>query len=90
MTSTARPVNAGPRPIKDIAADIATEWGDKVYFGAKPYLDAMADLEKIDDLYGADTGEYILRYFLSNASQFKGARARELKEELRALLPRRR
>lgn len=87
--TTARPVNAGPRTLKAIAADISTEWGAKVNFAAKPYLEALHSLEQITDSYGADNAEGIVRYFLSNASQFKGARARELKEELRAHLPRR-
>lgn len=87
--TTARPVNAGPRTLKDIAADIREAWGAKVNFAAKPYLDALLTLEQITDTYGADTAESIVRYFLSNAAQFKGARARELKEELRAHLPKR-
>jgi hypothetical protein len=85
-------INAGPRPISAIAADIRAEWtrgGKKVNFAAVPYLDAMDDLNAITDTYGVDTGEYVVRYFLVNASQFKGARARQLKEELRALLPKR-
>lgn len=92
-TTTARSVNAtGPRPIKDIVADIFTEWGAKVQtvgYAAKPYLDALATVETAEEMYGADKAEHLLRYLLSNLTQFKGQRARELKEELRSHLPKR-
>lgn len=91
--TTARPVNAGPRTIKAIAADIRAEWtkgGKEVNFAAVPYLNAMDSLEAMGDTYGDDSAEHIVRYFLANAAQFKGAQARVLKEELRALLPGRR
>lgn len=90
--TTARPVNAGPRTIKAIVADIVSEWGDKVNttgFAAKPYLEALADIETTEEYYGDDKAEHLLRYLLSNLNQFKGQRARELKEELRSHLPRR-
>lgn len=90
--TTARSVNAGPRTIKAIVADILGEWGEKVHtvgYAAKPYLDALAQMETADQTYGAETGEHLLRYLLSNLTQFKGQRARELKEELRGHLPKR-
>lgn len=92
MTTTApRPVNAPPRTIRSIADDILAEWTPaKVHFAARPFLEAMQSLDEITDTYGADDAEYVVLRFLSNASQFKGARARELKEELRAKLPKRR
>jgi hypothetical protein len=86
-----RTVNAPPRTINAIAADITAEWTpEKVDHIASPFLDAMRHVEQATDTYGVYTGEHLVRRFLSNASQFKGARARELKEELRAKLPRRR
>lgn len=91
-TTAARSVNAGPRPIKAIVADIRSEWGakvDTVGFAAKPYLDALADIETAEEMYGADKAEHLLRYLLSNLAQFRGQRARELKEELRSHLPKR-
>lgn len=77
------------RPIYQIAADIKTEWskiGKGVNFAAKPYLDAMMSLNKITDNYMFDSADSIVRYFLCNASSFKGNRAKELKAELKALL----
>ena len=77
------------RPIYQIAADIKTEWskvGKGVNFAAKPYLDAMLTLDKITDQYMFDSADSIVRYFLCNASSFKGVRAKELKTELKSLL----
>ena len=77
------------RPIYQIAADIKTEWskvGKGVNFAAKPYLDAMLTLNKITDYYMFDSADSIVRYFLCNASSFKGVRAKELKAELKSLL----
>jgi len=74
------------RPIFSIAKDIREEWGSKVYFGAKPYLDAMMFLSNKDDKYGFDDAENIVLYFLSNASTFRGERAKELKQELRDVI----
>ena len=77
------------RPIYQIAADIKTEWskiGKGVNFAAKPYLDAMMSLNKITDHYMFDSADSIVRYFLCNASSFRGNRAKELKAELKALL----
>lgn len=74
------------RSLAVIAAEIRRDWGAKVYFGAKPYLDAMADLDKITDDYGADSGKSIVIYFLSNATTWRGLSARVLKAELKAML----
>jgi len=78
------------RPLQHIAADIFATWGPKgqgVYFGAKPYLEAMLHLGSISEPYGADSGSSIVRYFLANANTFRGPDARALKAELRAMLP---
>jgi hypothetical protein len=72
------------RSISEIARDIRREWAN-VNFAAVPYLDAMMDLDSIDDMYGADSAKSIIAYFLSNASSFRGERAKELKEELKSL-----
>lgn len=89
-TPTHRPVNAGPRTLREIAADIRAAWGDKLDttgYAAKPYLEALECVDTVEDMYGQDKAVNLVRYFLSNAAQFKGDRARVLKEELRAQLP---
>lgn len=75
----------GPRDLATIAYDVRLHWAP-VYFGAVPYLDAMATLHSIEDPYGQDSGRSIVLYFLSNARAWKGADARRIKAELRALL----
>jgi hypothetical protein len=74
-----------PRPLRVIAAEIDREW-PKVYFGARPYLDAMHVLEKITDRYGLDRADDIVRYFLANATTWRGEAARRIKAELKGLL----
>lgn len=73
------------RPIYEIASDIRAEWKN-VYFGAAPFLRAMLELDRVDDAYYADSADSIIRYFLANASTFRGQRAREIKAELKAMV----
>lgn len=73
------------RKISDIAREIRADW-TKPYFGAVPYLDAMASLDKITDSYYADSGQSIVRYFLANAGTWRGETARRVKAELKAML----
>lgn len=74
------------RPLYEIARDIRKDWGSKVYFGAKPYLDAMATLDSINDNYGWDSADDIIRYFLANASTWRGETAKKIKKELKAMV----
>lgn len=73
------------RLISDIAKDIRTEWGSKVHYAAKPYLDAMRYIGTPDDNFGYDDPKDVVLRFLCNASSFRGERARELKGELKAI-----
>lgn len=73
------------RSINAIAKDISADW-TKVYFGAVPYLDAMHQLNSIDDSYYYDSGKSVVRYFLANAQSWRGDKAREIKKELKAML----
>lgn len=72
------------RSIFEIAAEIRKDW-KKPYFGAVPYIDAMFSLDKITDNYGADTGKYVVLYFLANATTWRGEVARRIKAELKAM-----
>ncbi len=76
---------AQPRPLHAIARDIRANW-PKVYFGAVPYLEAMSQLSTIDDQYGADSAASIVRYFLANASTWRGPVAKVIKAELKAMV----
>jgi hypothetical protein len=72
------------RSIRSIALDIRREW-IKVNYAAKPYLDAMLELNSINDKYYNDSAKSVVLYFLSNAASFRGERAKVLKAELKAL-----
>lgn len=73
------------RPIYEIARDIRTNW-PKVNYAAAPYLAAMHDLNLISDKYVFDTGASVVRYFLANASTWRGPEAKRVKAELKAML----
>lgn len=73
------------RPLYDIAREIRSDW-TKPYFGAVPYLEALEGLQGVDDRYGFDSARDIVRYFLSNATGWRGDTARRVKAELKALL----
>lgn len=74
------------RPISEIAREIKKEWGSKVNFGAKPYLDAMYCLTDKNSRYGFDSANSVVNYFLANASTFRGEKAKALKLELKAII----
>lgn len=73
------------RPLYDIAYDIKRDW-KKPYFGAVPYLDAMLQLESINDKFYEDSAKSIVLYFLSNASTWRGETAKRVKAELKAMV----
>ncbi len=73
------------RLIYEIAADIEKHWPN-VFFGARPYLDAMKEIRLIEDMYLYDTADSVVRYFLSNAANWRGENARRVKAELKDML----
>ena len=73
------------RPLWDIAKEIRKDWRN-VNYAARPYLEAMASLESVGDSCGYDSGDGIIRYFLCNASQWRGENAKSIKAELKGLL----
>jgi hypothetical protein len=73
------------RQVNTIAREILNHW-KKPYFGAMPYLQAMLNLHTVNDMYMYDDGKSIVRYFLANASTFKGDDAKRLKLELKSML----
>ena len=73
------------RPIYAIAMEINKIWPD-VNFAAQPYLDAMSSIVDINDNFYADTAKSVVRYFLANASSWRGEDARRIKKELKALV----
>lgn len=77
------------RPIHQIASEISKDWKSTakngIYFGAVPYLEAMYSLSSPTDTYGMDSAKSIVLYFLSNATTYRGAKAKELKAELKKM-----
>ena len=74
------------RPIHVIAYEIHRDWGEKIYFGAKPHLNALMHLDKRSDYYGVERAEMLIAYFLSNASTWRGETARRIKLELKSMI----
>ena len=73
------------RPIYEIAGDIRSDWS-KVSPYAEPYLEAMEDLDSVEDRYFLDSARSVINYFLANASGWKGDVAREIKKELKGMV----
>lgn len=73
------------RPLYKIAAEIQADWKN-IYFGAKPFLDAMMSLDSINDDYYMDSGRSIVAYFLANAQTWRGETAKRIKKELNSML----
>ena len=76
------------RPLHEIARDIKANW-PKVNYAAKPYLDALHELESVDDMYYADPASHIVNYFLANARTWRGPEAKRIKDELKGMVSRR-
>ena len=78
------------RSISEIALEIRKDWKatskNGIYFGAKPYLEAMEMLTDKTSRYGYDSASSIVNYFLANASTYRGTKAKELKAELKAII----
>nr|WP_199077114.1 hypothetical protein [Pedobacter sp. ASV19] len=74
-----------PNQISAIARIIRQDW-KKIYFGAVPYLNAMSMIDNIGQNYYEDSAKNIIRYFLSNAGNWRGETAKAVKAKLKALL----
>jgi hypothetical protein len=72
------------RPLATIAREIRSDWKN-VNYAAKPYLDAMAQLNSINDSYYYDSARSVVLYFLGNASSWRGETAKRVKLELKAM-----
>ena len=77
-----------PRQLWQIAQEIRKTWPSLATAGyaAVPYVEAMEQLQTVDQHYGLDPARHIVRYFLSNAQHWRGEDARRIKAELKAML----
>ena len=73
------------RPLHEIAREIRRDWGAKINYAAKPYLEAMGCLDSIRDNYYDDSARSVVAYFLANASTWRGETAKRIKAELKAM-----
>ena len=73
------------RALSEIGVQIASDW-TKMSPHAKPYADAMKELNSINDMYYADSARSAVLYFLSNASTWRGEVAKAIKTELKCML----
>ena len=75
------------RTFAEIAREIKQTWKN-VYFGAEPYLQAMATIDSSDKNapYMLETAEDIVIYFLANATYWRGEDAKRIKAELKSMI----
>lgn len=79
------------RSLSAIANEIIKDWSKAksgIYFGAVPYINAMAQLINPHDKYGEDEGRDVINYFLANAGTWRGETAKRVKAELREMVKR--
>jgi hypothetical protein len=72
--------------LRSYAHVIEHDWCEKVSPHARPYLDAMHELQGIDDTYWADSGRSVVAYFLANARGWRGNTAKRVKLELNKII----
>ena len=70
------------KPLSYIAEIIRVNWNNPSPY-AVPYIDAMAQLQSINDNYHADTAKSVVMYFLCNATGWRGDTARLVKAHLK-------
>ena len=84
-----------PRIFALIAEEVILIWAKKYgkklpasFIGAVPYLQAMLSCLTTDKnaLYGCETLETIVLYFLANVTSWKGEDAERIKAELKEML----
>ena len=73
------------RPLYIVAREIKADWKN-VHYTAKPYLDAMVQMQNVNEAFGYDTGKGIVLRFLGNAQTWRGDTARRIKAELNSMV----
>mgnify|MGYP001396166831 CR=1 FL=1 len=83
--SRARRTYTMPRSLCTIATEISRDWKN-VQYSARPYLEALHALDNVSQSYHHDSGKSIVRYFLGNASTWRGPVAKRIKAELKGIV----
>ena len=75
------------RTFAEIAQEIKKVWA-KPCFAAVPYMNAMAEINSSDKhtTLLVCNAESIVKYFLTNASTWRGEDARRIKAELKSMI----
>lgn len=73
--------------IAGLAAEIRRDWRP-VNYAAKPYLENMFMFQHISENNGYESARSAVLYFLSNASTWRGEKAKAIKAELKKRLKR--
>jgi hypothetical protein len=90
---TGKVISETPLPVVDVKGKtlpelchiIRKDWKN-VYFGARPYVEALECLDNVNETYIMDSGKTLVLYFLANASTWRGPVAKAVKAELKALI----
>jgi hypothetical protein len=69
------------RSLREITQEIRADWKN-VNHTAEPYLQAMEQLDDINDDFYFDSGKSMVLYFLAKAQTWRGETARRIKKEL--------
>ncbi len=86
LTSWYKDLNYSKMSLWHISDVISSDWGDNISREAFLYVEALSNLNSLDDSLGSDTAEYVVVYFLLNAKKWKGETAREVKKALNRML----
>lgn len=73
------------RLLSSIAKEIKSTWKN-INYAAEPYLQAMCTLNTVNDKFLCEDGVSIIRYFLANATGWRGEDARRIKKELNDMI----
>jgi hypothetical protein len=73
------------KSLSAIAEIIRTNWVNPSPY-ALPYLEALEELNSVNDDYYADTALSVVIYFLANAQTWRGDTARIVKAHLKSLV----
>jgi hypothetical protein len=75
------------RPLYEIAYEIRDDAQSRAFWWkARPYVEAMENLDKITDMYMYEPADMVVRYALGNLMSWRGETAKRIKAELREML----
>ena len=86
LTSWYKDKDFSKMTISQIADVIFDDWSDDISPTVLPYIEAMLNIEDINEMYGADPASNIVTYFLSNSKDWKTETAKEVKKALQIML----